>query len=93
MASGLLIPLIEYCQPLVDRVVRMTETADFPTIADMIAVLNEPLKIAPDFAEVPPTNHANQIYKDKSGDKLPYKSALRLIQKNLSMSQTRRSPS
>ena len=45
VASGLLIPLIEYYQPQVDRVVRMTETADFLKIADMIAVLNEPLKI------------------------------------------------
>ena len=55
--------------PKVERTVRMIEIGDFLTIPGMI-VLNETLSVA---EEVPPISHANQIYKHKSGDKLPYK--------------------
>ena len=72
VASRLLIPLIEHYQPKIERNVRMIETGDFLSIEGMIAVLNETLSVAEGFAEVPPVNHANQIYKHKSGGNLPY---------------------
>ena len=50
----------------------MIEIRDFLIIPGMVAVLNETFSKAEDFAEVPPINHANQIYKHETGDKLPY---------------------
>ena len=70
VASGLIIPLVEYYQPKVDRIVRMTECGDFPTVADVIGVLNEALKKAPDFAEVPVINGASEIFTCKTGVKI-----------------------
>ena len=45
----------------------------FATVDDMIAVLNETLKKAPDFATVPPINDDHEIFTYTASAQLPYK--------------------
>ena len=66
VATGLIIPLVNYYQPKVDRQVKLEECGDCPTVADVMGVLNEVLQKEPDFAEVPDINGANEIFMCKA---------------------------
>ena len=69
----MIIPLVSYYQPKVDRKVKSEERGDFPTVADMIGALNDTLQKAPDFAEVPDISDDNEIFMYTASVKLPYK--------------------